>query len=382
MRHPRVRSRLRSLGLAAAGAAVLLAFGACLNDPAGAPTMARLAVRTNIHGSIHFQVAQQPVLFVDVGYYRITEEFVTLRSAQFPLDTTGAAHPLDVDISSCLRDSLRASSGGQGSAFLYSAPAFQASSGAATCPVLVRVAIVIPGLDIPPVDQQTLGPYDLRLGETVTSEPAQLFTGTNAPVLSIPGKVAVAVDDSLLRIPVSAHDVDRNLSGIDFYAHDSTYSYYTYFSLNLAQPVDTLGGALYGFVPAPTANAYLPRVEATARDTKYAYGADTAQIALPAANAPIASNVTAVRSGGTATIGFDVTDREGDVSNVEVLFRDPAAPSYDSALLLPVCERTVASGNGTKSVSCPAPALAGARVIVIPFDATRNVGRAARGTLP
>ena len=379
MRHPRVRSR--SLGLAAFGAAVLLALGACIDDPAGAPTMARLAVRASVHGA-HFQVTQPAFLAVDIGYYRITEEFVTLRSAQFPLDTTGAAHPLDVDISSCIRDSLRASSGGQGSAFVYSAPAFQTRSDASSCPVLVRVAIVITGVDAAPLDQQTLGPYELRLGETVTSEPAQLFTGMNAPAVSVPGQVAVAVDDSLLRIPVSAHDVDRNLAGLDLYAHDSTNSYYAYFSLNLAQPVDSLGGAVYGFVPAPTANAFLPRVEATARDTKYAYGADTAQIILPAANAPIASNVTATRSSGTATIGFDITDREGDVSSVEVLFRDPTVPSYDSSLLLPVCERTVATGNGAKTVSCPAPALAGARVIVIPFDATQNVGRAARGTLP
>ena len=382
MRHPRVRSRSRAAALAACGTTVLLALGACLDDPAGSPTMARLAVRANVHGSVHFQVAQPAVLAVEVGYYRVTEEFAVLRAAQFPLDSTGAEHPLDVDISSCLRDSLRIVPGQGGSAFVYSAPAFQTRTGSESCPVLVRVAIIIPGTDLQPIDQQTLGPYDLRLGETVTSEAAQLFTGMNAPTLSIPGSAAVAVDDSLLRIPVSARDVDRNLSGFDLYAHDSTFSYYTYFSLNLAQPVDSIGGAVYGFVPAPTANTFLPRVEVMARDTKYTYAADTVPILLPAANAPIASNVTATRSGGTATIGFDVIDREGDVSSVEVLFRDPAAPSYDASLLLPVCERTVATGNGTRSVSCPAPALAGARVIVIPFDATRNVGRAARGTLP
>ena len=95
---------------------------------------------------------------------------------------------------------------------------------------------------------------------------------------------------------------------------------------------------------------------------------------------PLGTGCSKAPTTRVATISFDVSGTAA--SRVEVLLRDPALYSYDLALLLPVCDRAVAATTGAKSVTCPAPDLPGARVIVVPFDAAGNPGYAGRGTLP
>jgi hypothetical protein len=348
---------------------ILILLGAagvagCLDDAPLAPSTrpARLALAAAVSAS--GSALQSLTMEVQVSYrgYGQTESSPVLLHARIPIaDALTRSVELAVDLTPCLRDTLRATLG----------PA---------CETWIDYRLADDTGLI--VDQQYTGPYLLTAGRRTTPDPVTLTVGTNVPVMD--SMRAVLVDPFIVRYVPAASDLDQNLRGFRVtYSDTSTYDFW---DQALPGYFGSFQGPLYAFLPTPSQGSTTALLMVQAYDSKYAASADLALTPiLPGNSTPQLTMAGGMIVDDQVRIDFSIADPDGDAEAVEVLFRDPALASSDpgSDTLLGRCVRPLGITTGATpvftSVTCVLTLpLSAVEVIVVPVQKNLDVGTAGR----
>ncbi len=335
--------------------ATVLLGTACLDDSPVAPGADRAQVALAFDGVLPGATVEVRIFWSGTqraGPSGSSE--VNLATARVGVDSAELRIPLVVDLRPCLPLERRAAGD--------------------WCDVFIEVKLWEAG----EIAVSTLqGPVRLAPGGTSVSPRTYLAVGNTPPILTLVDR-AVRVESGLLRIRFAAADPDGDLIGADAYLVDTATITVGSSRATLPDPYGSFDGAVYLPIPSETDFAL---VKLRARDTRENASPELVQVLAPiSAAAPVVSDVSGIVRSNDVELTFRVTDPEEDANVVDVVFRNVVDGEIVVAdTIYGTCRRPIQFGNGGKTISCPRiPGVAKAEVVVVPFDAAGNLGRASR----
>ncbi len=335
--------------------ATVLVAAACLDDSPVGPGVDRAQVALALEGVLPGATVEVRIIWRGAQRAGPTEpSVVTLATARVSADTVELRIPLVVDLRPCL-------------------PLERTAAGA-WCDVFIEVTLWEGGAITVSTSE---GPLRLSPGGTSIAPRTYLAVGNTEPVLALVDR-AVRVESGLLRVRFAAHDPDGDLIGADANLVDSAGIVVASAKAALPQPYASFDGAVYMPIPEDADFAFL---KLWARDTRGNPSLELQQMLAPIApSAPVVSEIAGAVRDDQMDLSFQVVDPEEDASVVDVVFRNVADGEIVVAdTIYGICRRPIQLGNGRKAVSCPRiPGVTKAHVVVVPFDAAGNWGRASR----